>query len=289
MEVASRIHASFAVEQERSFSMEKERSGTTTTQKYRGMINRNLASIAEDLELDDHGLCSFQCGKFVMVIEVPWNSNKFLLYTSVIKCLPQSSTVVMRKALEINYMTRETNSSTLAIVPSPPGKDIEITMCRSQRIDGVTPSHVTALVRTFLRNATSVQNQLDRALRSSIVTTTSSVDHRRQGAIEKREGMVQPPRKPPPPPRERELTPTISNKAADKCFRNEIRNAHVNTRSQRGPLLKDLTKLTFPLGLTVAAYSSKCPTRTTDVMRRLSCLASKALSRPRASSHKIHS
>ena len=288
MDIASETRASFAVERERSLSIEEELSGTTTTQKYRGMISRNLASIAEHLELDDYGLCSFQCGKFVMVIEVPWNSNKFLLYTSVMKCLPHLSTGVMRKALEINYLTRETNSSTLAIVPRPHGKDIEIILFRSQRIDGVGPSQVNALVRTFLRHATSVQNQLDRALRSSIATIKSPVDHRPQYAPEKQEVTVHLSKKPPPPPRERELTPIISNKAADKCFRSDIRAAHVNDRSQRAPFLKDLTKLTLPLGLAVAAvtsYSSKCPPRTTDVMRRLSCLASKALSRPRASPH----
>jgi hypothetical protein len=286
MHVASKSRpSSFAHEKGRVHSL-KGQSGTMTTQKYRGMINRHLASMGKQLELDHRGLCNFQCGTFVMVLEVPWDSKVFLLYTSVMKCR-SLSTAVMRKALELNYMTRATNSCTLALVPSRQDNDMEITLCRSHRIDGTNSSHVISLVRNFLRTATSVQTQLDRARQSNISTITSSLSHQPKSCHGKR--IQQQSQKPPPPPYEQDMTPTISNKAVDKGLLSDIRQQSISGNSQRVTFLKDLAKAALPLGLTVAAttrsYCSKVPPKTVEVMRRLSRMASKTLQRPRALGH----
>jgi len=282
MNSTSKTRPSLVPERERLPPIDKKRSSIIATRKYRGIINQHLSAIGKHLELDDNGKCNFQCGKFVMAIEVPWNSNSFLLYTSVMKCL-QTSTAVMRKALEINYVTRGTNSCNLALVPNEPG-EMEFTLCRSQRIDGMSPSIVLLSVRTFLRTAVSIQKQLNQVLRSSNTVFTSSVS-RAPPPPPPEQSLI-----PPPPPQERDMTPTISNKAADKIVPSDsITVTSITTRSKRIPLLKDLIKITLPLGVAVAAvdgnYSSKIPRKTTDIMRRFSCMASKALLRPRVPTH----
>lgn len=290
--VAKKIRNSIVPPRELSPSpVEKSKAGTDITEKYRGLINRHLASIGKQwgasLELNHRGLCHFQCGTFVLVIEVPWDSKNFFLYTSIMKCLP-SSAGVMCKALELNYMMQATRSCTLALAPKATSQDMEISLYRSQRIDGTSPLHIITLVRGFLQTASSVQKHLHRAQRTKLSMIKPSLPRRPKSDSPNRRHKRSKSNKPPPPPRARDMTPTISNKTVDKgASRRSIHQNKDSRTVQRIPSLTELTKAKFALGLTVVAatrgyeYPKSAP-RSASVMRRISRMASKTLPRPRA-------
>jgi Tir chaperone protein (CesT) family len=284
----SRTPTSFVSNGDSSPLFEKERSGKSTTKKNRAVINRYLSYIGKQLVLDDDGLCTFQCGIFLMVIEVPWDSNTFLLYTSIMKCHP-SSTAVLRKALELNYTIRDANCCTLSLVPSRTGNSMEINLCRSQRIDGVNPSNVVAMVGAFLMTATSVQNQLHRAQRTKRTLIPPSLPRRHKSNAGNQGRKPRQHQKPPPPPCGGDMTPTISNKAADKEVDNDAElPRNVVGRSPKRPVVQDLAKVNLALSWAVAAstacsYSSKSAPRSSSVLRRLIPMASKTFTRPLAS------
>jgi hypothetical protein len=277
----------------RSLALENEPSGSGATQKSRDAIGRCLASIGKEwgaaLKLNDRGICSFQCGGFVVIVEVPWDSKAFFLYTSIMKCLP-SSTAVMRKALELNYLTQATNSCTLALDPTKQ-QDMEIILCRSQKVDGTNPSNLVSLIKNFLRTATSIQKQLDRASRSKLSFITALPLRHQSNTRGGKGRRVRRNKKPPPAPRDKELTPTISNKTMDtSSVRGARRNDSIQT-IQKAPLT-DFTKMNVALGLTMAAAKGKNlyseaarnnERQRSTVIRRLSRMASKSLPRPRAS------
>ncbi len=271
---------------------------SNATQRYRDSINQCLATIGKewdaDLELNHRGICSFQCGGFVVVIEVPWDSKAFFVYTSIMKCLP-TSTAVMRKALELNYLTQATAGCTIALDPNQP-QDMEITLCRCQRIDGTNHSNLASLVKNLLRTACTVQKQLDRAHRPRL-SLVGALPLRQQQSISR----VSKPRpgrrskRPPPAPRlDTDATPTISNKSKDKHgSRGTDRKNDSITTIQNSPT-KDNDKMNKALELTVATATGKGPhslksktsstSRRSQVIRRLSRMASKGILRPRASS-----
>lgn len=288
-----------SIRKRHALPLDNEAYDSSTSQKYRNLINQHLGSIGKEwdtkLGLDQRGMCSFQCGSFVVVIEVPWDSKTFFLYTCIMKCLP-SSTAVMRKALELNYLTQTTNGCTLSLDPTKP-QDMEITLCHSHRIDGsINPSSLINLVKNFLRTATSIQKELDRAQRSRISFMTALPLRQQQtsrGGKSSRKGRRN--KKPPPAPRDKDVTPTISNKTTDKIVVHGVRRNDSIQTIQKATPLKDYAKMNVALGLTMAAatghnpYSlaAKAKARSTNrsqegVMRRLSRMASKSI-RPRAS------
>jgi hypothetical protein len=205
------------------------------------------------------------------------------------KCLP-SSTAVMRKAMELNYLTQATNSCTLALDPTKQ-QDMEIILCRSQKVEGTNPSNLVSLIKNFLRTATSIQKQLDRAHRPKMSFITA-LPLRQQSTTRGGKGRRgRRNKKPPPAPRDKDVTPTISNKTMDKSSVRGIRRKDSIQTIQKAPLT-DFTKMNVALGLTMAAATGKNPysatalsndRRRSTVIRRLSRMASKSLPRPRAS------
>lgn len=170
-------------------------------------------------------------------------------------------------------------------------QDMEIVLCRSQKVDGTNDSNLVSLIKNFLRTASSIQKQLDRAHRSKL-SFISGLPLRKQstnGGGKGRRGRQN--KKPPPAPRDKDVTPTISNKTVDKSSaRGARRNDSIQT-IQKAPLT-DYTKMNVALGLTMAAATGKNPysgtARSNDrqrstVIRRLSRMASKSIPRPRAS------
>ena len=151
--------------QKRSSVVELQDVQSSTLRKNRDLIKKCLEIIAKEwnaeLVLNPRGICSFQCGGFVVVIDVPWDSKAFFLYTSIMKCL-KSSTRVMQKALELNYLTQATSGCTLSLDPNK-SQEMEIVLCRSQRVDGTNHHHLISLFKNLLRTAVTVQKQLEKA------------------------------------------------------------------------------------------------------------------------------
>lgn len=247
-----------------------------------------------ELILNPRGICSFQCGGFVVVIEVPWDSKAFFLYTSIMKCLT-SSTAVMQKALELNYLTQATSGCTLSLDPNK-SQELDIVLCRSQRVDGTNHHHLISQVKNLLRTAVTVQMKLEKAHRSQVsiigalpfLQQTSNISRNEQSLQVRREA-------PPAPRRDKDSTPTISNKTLDKDVtprfrKNSIANAPKMT-------LKDGTKTntTFQMesNATTGRYESSFLTkasstgRSSQIMRRLSRMASKRIPRSRVLSERF--
>ena len=103
------------------------------TKQHRKMLDNYLQSIGRDwemimsgkdsdagslssLRMDNHGngLCSFAYKQFVIVVEMPRESTSFFIYTCLMHCTA-SSTAVMKRALELNYLTQQTNGCTIGM------------------------------------------------------------------------------------------------------------------------------------------------------------------------------
>jgi hypothetical protein len=141
------------------------------TQKYREELDHYLECIGKDWDMDlriDHrGICTFQHGSFLVVIEVPKESSSFFVYTCLMKCSSNSASV-MRKALELNYLAQETSGCTLALDPTCK-EHCEMTLCYSQPIMGLDRGELCNVVVNFTETAAKLQQQLAYVKRSSTV------------------------------------------------------------------------------------------------------------------------
>ena len=165
-------------------------------------------------------------------------------------------------------------------------------MCRSQKVDGTNSSNLESLIKNFLKTANVIQKQLDKANRSK-VSLIAALPPRHQSTkiLGAKGGMGRHHNKPPPAPRDKDDTPTISNKTTDKSSVRQVRRNDSIQTIQKAPLV-NYTKLNLALGLNLSASGVKNPYRRTaasnqrqrsTVIRRLSRMASRSIPRPRAS------
>jgi hypothetical protein len=139
------------------------------TQKYRKELDHYLECIGKDWDMDlriDHrGICTFQHGRFLVVIEVPKESASFFVYTCLMKSSSNSASM-MRKALELNYLAQETSGCTLALDPTCK-EHLEVTLCYSQPIMGLDRGELCNIVVNFTETAAKLHHQLAYVKRSS--------------------------------------------------------------------------------------------------------------------------
>ena len=282
----------------RSSVVELQDVQSSTLRKNRDLIKKCLEIIAKEwnaeLVLNPRGICSFQCGGFVVVIDVPWDSKAFFLYTSIMKCL-KSSTTVMQKALELNYLTQATSGCTLSLDPNK-SQEMEIVLCRSQRVDGTNHHHLISLFKNLLRTAVTVQKQLEKAQRSQVSIIGALPLHQPTSATSGSDKSRQAHKDMPPAPRlDMDSTPTISNKTLDKNVAPRFRKNSIANASKM--TLKDCTKTNNAFEMAANATTSKYEYafltkassigRSSNVMRSLSRIASKHIARARGPSGRI--
>jgi hypothetical protein len=156
------------------------------TKHYRALLDDYLNCIGKDWDMPslrmNHqtGICAFQYRNFVICIEVPVESACFFLYTCVLLLDTSTATtttrknptttttttgyaVVMRRALELNYLTQTTRGCTLSMDPTTKddeGEALELTLSYSQPILGLAKGEFCTIVVNFLDTAQRLQQQL---------------------------------------------------------------------------------------------------------------------------------
>jgi hypothetical protein len=165
-------------------------------------------------------------GRFELVISQ--EDNYLCINSCLLHCRSeQHSSMVMRKALELNYLTRKRLGFTLAIDPSSKAKShpqtvvalVDLTLCYSKSFVGVRLDRFRREVKDFVEVAFNVQSQLE------------ATDEGRLGASPRSDGLIdygiealqrpesrapmalarQPTRKPSPPPSPVPSRPTRSS------------------------------------------------------------------------------
>jgi hypothetical protein len=157
------------------------------TKHYRALLDDYLNCIGKDWDMPslrmNHqtGICAFQYRNFIICIEVPFESACFFLYTCVLlldtttatttttRTNPTTTTtttgfaVVMRRALELNYLTQTTRGCTLSMDPTTKddeGDALQLTLSYSQPILGLAKGEFCTIVVNFLDTAQQLQQQL---------------------------------------------------------------------------------------------------------------------------------
>lgn len=66
------------------------------------------------MDCNDTGICTFAYKQFIIVVEMPKESTCFFVYTCLKHCTNRC-TPIMKRALELNYLTQQTNGCTIGI------------------------------------------------------------------------------------------------------------------------------------------------------------------------------
>jgi hypothetical protein len=246
------------------------------TQSYRNLLDHYLECIGKDWDMDlrmsHQGICFFQYKHFVIVVEAPKDSASFFIYTCVLRCT-STSTAVMKRALEMNYLTQETCGCTLGLDPS--GEDdnvLEITLSYSQPIMGLNRGELCNVVINFMHTASYIHCQLTGA-ESQVEAPCEQPKHRFTQNNEE-EPKAPAPFQPPPPhhtasetstPENEAVTPILSNKSfgpkpLDTARQDQSSVRHLNpklTLAKKSSLQKTFTRITLALGRSTSKVSTK--------------------------------
>jgi hypothetical protein len=150
-------------------SLSKKSSGRNmngderTNNKNRKAINSYLRHMShraggKEFKLSTKGICYFQFKKFVIVIEVPYDSEVFFIYTMVLNLAPTDDRLaVLEACMQLNYMKQETRGSTLGI------QDDEVNLCYSAPVNSLGRDAFEEALEEFLLVAQHVNHQLELA------------------------------------------------------------------------------------------------------------------------------
>jgi hypothetical protein len=265
------------------------------TQNYRNLLDKYLECIGKewdmDLRMNHQGVCFFQHEQFVIVVEAPKGSASVFVYTCVLICT-STSTAVMKRALEMNYLTQETCGCTLGLDRSCEDDNaLEVTLSYSQPIMGLNRGELCNVVVNFMQTASYIHCQLASAdseveapcdqpkhtftqakapapfqpppHRTSRATSTANEEKPKAPAP------FQPPphhtaRKPSTPENEA-VTPIMSNKSfgpkpLDKARQDQSSVRHLKPKvalAKKSSLQKTFTKMTLALGRSTSKISTK--------------------------------
>jgi hypothetical protein len=247
------------------------------TQNYRKRLDHYLECIGKDwdmdLRLNHKGICFFQYEHFVIVVEAPKQSASFFVYTCVLRCT-STSTAVMKRALEMNYLTQETCGCTLGLDASCEDDNaLEVTLSYSQPIMGLNRGELCNIVMNFMESASYIHSQLA-GVESQVEAHCEQPKHTFTQALNEEEPKARAPFQPPPhhtasetsTPKNEAVTPITSNKSFGLEPHDRARQVrfsvvrHLNPKlalAKQPSLQKTFTKMTLALGRS----TSKVPTK----------------------------
>lgn len=134
------------------------------TKKNRKSINTLLKhvghQIGKDLALCSKGICYFSYKQFLIVIEVPEDSDSYFMSTMVFRLAPhQDRFLVLQSCMELNYMQQATKGSTLGI------EGDEVNLCFSAPVCGLTKDMFEESLENFIVVVEDVNKRLHLATR----------------------------------------------------------------------------------------------------------------------------
>jgi hypothetical protein len=245
------------------------------TQNYRNLLDHYLECIGKDwnmdLRMNHQGFCLFQYQHFVIVVEAPKASASFFIYACVLRCT-SSSTAVMKRALEMNYLTQESCGCTLGLDPSCEDDNaLEVTLSYSQPIMGLNRGELCNVVINFMHTASYIHCQLAGA-ESQVEAPCEQPKHIFTQANEEKT-KAPAPFQPTPhhttsetsTPEKEAVTPIMSNKSfvskpLDRARQDQSSVRHLNpklTPAKKSSLQKTFTKMTLALGRSTSKMSTK--------------------------------
>jgi hypothetical protein len=270
------------------------------TQNYRNLLDQYLECLGKDwgmdLRMNHHGVCFFQYDHCVIVVEAPKESASFFVYTCVLRCT-STSTAVMKRALEMNYLTQETCGCTLGLDRSCEDDNVlEVTLSYSQPIMGLNRGELCNIVINFMQTASYIHCQLASA-ESQVEAPCEQPKHTFRQANEEEPKAPAPFQLPPhhtsretstaneeepkasilfqPPPyhtacetstpEHEVVTPILSNKSfgpkpLDRERQDQSSVRHLNPKlaiAKKPSLQKTFTKMTLALGRSTSKISTK--------------------------------
>ena len=180
--------SSLILSQEVSFRRQIRHDICEETLKYRSLLDQYLECLAKEwnlptLRMNHQGICTFCHEQFLIVLEVPTDSSCFFLYTCVYHCTSKC-TAIMKKALELNYLTQETCGCTLSLDPTMSEDDhhdddmLQLTLSYSQPIMGLNREELCTIVINFIETTSYLHFQLHQhAIITNTKAITSSMEH----------------------------------------------------------------------------------------------------------------
>ena len=245
------------------------------TQKYRNLLDHFLECIGKDWDMDlrmnHQGICFFQYKQFVIVVEAPKESASFFVYTCVLRCT-YTSTAVMKRALEMNYLTQESCGCTLGLDPSCEDDNaLEVTLSYSQPIMGLNRGELCNIVMNFMHTASYIHCQLSGA--DSQLDAPCEQPKYTFTRANQEEPKAPAPFQPPPPhhaasetstPENEAVTPILSNKSSgpkplDRARQDQSSVRHLNPKfalAKKSSLQNTFTKMTQALGRSTSKIST---------------------------------
>lgn len=130
--------------------------------KNRKIMNAILKYVGQkvhkELSLCNKGVCYFQCNQFMIMVEVPENSESVFLYSMVFGLRRKDNrTAILETCMQLNYMQQLTRGSTLGL------NGDEVNLCYSCSVSSLTRDSFVEALENFIVTALQVNEQLELA------------------------------------------------------------------------------------------------------------------------------
>lgn len=131
--------------------------------KNRRIIDNHLRRLGshfgKELSLSNDGVACLSYKKFIIVLEVPTdNPDTCVIYTMVCQLSKtDNATAVLKKAMQLNYMTYGTRGATLGL------EGEEINLCFATSIATLNVDDLRAVLEDFMSTASLMHEHLEKA------------------------------------------------------------------------------------------------------------------------------